>query len=73
MHIISKLILKIIQLKFMDNPTKKIKIFGTFGGDFTPTLLTILGVIMYLRFGCVVGNAGQLGYRKLRPFFTCGL
>ncbi|MCB0079047.1 MAG: hypothetical protein KDD73_16685 [Anaerolineales bacterium] len=34
---------------------------GTFGGVFTPTLLTILGVIMYLREGSVVGNAGLLG------------
>jgi len=37
------------------------KLFGTFGGVFTPTLLTILGVIMYLRQGWVVGNAGLLG------------
>ena len=37
------------------------KLFGTFGGVFTPTLLTILGVIMYLREGWVVGNAGLLG------------
>jgi solute carrier family 12 (sodium/potassium/chloride transporter), member 2 len=36
-------------------------LFGTFGGVFTPTLLTILGVIMYLREGWVVGNAGLLG------------
>jgi len=35
--------------------------FDTFGGVFTPTLLTILGVIMYLRLGWVVGNAGLLG------------
>lgn len=39
----------------------KLKKFGTFGGVFTPTLLTILGVIMYLRLGWVVGNAGLLG------------
>ncbi|MCB9230972.1 MAG: Na-K-Cl cotransporter [Bacteroidia bacterium] len=37
------------------------KKFGTFGGVFTPTLLTILGVIMFLRLGWVVGNAGLLG------------
>ncbi len=37
------------------------KKFGMFGGVFTPTLLTILGVIMYLRLGWVVGNAGLLG------------
>lgn len=31
---------------------------GTFAGVYTPSLLTILGVIMYLRFGWVVGNVG---------------
>ncbi len=31
---------------------------GTFGGVFTPSILTILGVIMYLRFGWVLGNVG---------------
>lgn len=31
---------------------------GTFGGVFTPSILTILGVIMYLRFGWVVGHVG---------------
>ena len=35
--------------------------FGAFKGVFTPTLLTILGVIMYLREGSVVGNAGLAG------------
>lgn len=34
---------------------------GTFGGVYTPSLLTILGVIMYLRFGWVVGNVGLIG------------
>ena len=34
--------------------------FGTFGGVFTPCTLTILGVIMFLRFGQVVGNAGLI-------------
>ena len=32
--------------------------FGTFGGVFTPCTLTILGVIMFLRFGYVTGQAG---------------
>ncbi|MBV1923287.1 MAG: Na-K-Cl cotransporter [Flavobacteriaceae bacterium] len=45
----------------MENQPKQMKKFGTFGGVFTPTLLTILGVIMYLRLGWVVGNAGLLG------------
>lgn len=34
---------------------------GTFGGVFTPSILTILGVIMYMRFGWVVGNVGLIG------------
>ena len=38
-----------------------IKKFGTFGGVFTPSLLTILGVIMYLRIGWVAGHAGLTG------------
>ncbi len=39
----------------------KRKTFGTFQGVFTPTTLTILGVIMYLRQPWVVGNAGVVG------------
>ncbi|MCF8246035.1 MAG: amino acid permease [Saprospiraceae bacterium] len=43
-------------------PYKKAPIkFGMFQGVFTPTLLTILGVIMFLRGPWVVGNAGVLG------------
>ncbi|MCK5856330.1 MAG: amino acid permease [Bacteroidales bacterium] len=38
----------------MPKPTK----FGTFAGVYTPSVLTILGVIMYLRLGWVVGQAG---------------
>lgn len=34
---------------------------GAFGGVYTPSILTILGVIMYLRFGWVVGNVGLVG------------
>lgn len=34
---------------------------GTFDGVFTPSILTILGVIMYLRLGWIVGNVGLLG------------
>ncbi|MFT4601703.1 MAG: amino acid transporter [Arenicella sp.] len=37
------------------------KKFGTFAGVFTPSILTILGVIMYLRMGEVVGNSGLWG------------
>ncbi|MCB0304913.1 MAG: Na-K-Cl cotransporter [Calditrichaeota bacterium] len=35
--------------------------FGTFSGVIRPTILTILGVMMYLREGWVVGNAGLGG------------
>ncbi len=37
------------------------KTFGTLAGVFTPTTLTILGVIMYIRQPWVVGNAGVIG------------
>ena len=36
----------------------RVRSLGTFGGVFTPSFLTIIGVIMYLRFSWVVGNAG---------------
>lgn len=36
------------------------KKFGTFAGVFTPSILTILGVIMYMRLGWVVGEAGLI-------------
>ncbi|MFN3554773.1 MAG: hypothetical protein ACK4VN_02280 [Bacteroidales bacterium] len=37
---------------------QKARKFGTFGGVFTPALLTILSVIMYLRLGWIVGQVG---------------
>lgn len=39
----------------------KQKKFGAFNGVFTPSILTILGVILYLRLGWVSGVAGILG------------
>ncbi len=42
----------------MNNQRKK---YGAFGGVFTPSILTILGVIMYLRLGWVTGVAGLWG------------
>ncbi len=45
------------QKKHVQNPSNKL---GTLIGVFTPTILTILGVIMYLRFGWVVGQVGVL-------------
>jgi amino acid transporter len=35
--------------------------FGTFAGVFTPNVLTILGIILFLRVGWVVGQAGLSG------------
>ncbi len=43
-----------------DDPPNRV-LFGTFTGVFTPTLLTIFGVIMYVRVGWTVGNAGLAG------------
>jgi amino acid transporter len=46
----------------MDSKKNKIAPkFGTMAGVFTPTFLTILGVIMYIRHPWVVGNAGIVG------------
>jgi len=49
----------------MDNNATEIKdkekakgTLGTFAGVFTPSILTILGIILFLRLGYVVGHAG---------------
>ena len=34
--------------------------FGTFSGVLTPSLLTILGVIMYMRLGSIIGNSSGI-------------
>ena len=53
------------------------KRFGTFDGVFTPTFLSILGVVMYLRLGWVVGSVGLVGaigiilLANLITLFTC--
>lgn len=52
---------KDVQQQVEEHEAKEPKKFGTFAGVFTPTLLTILGVIMFLREGWVVGNAGLAG------------
>ena len=44
----------------MENIEKQVesKKLGTFTGVFTPSILTILGIILFMRLGYVVGNAG---------------
>ncbi len=47
--------------------------FGTFAGVFTPNVLTILGLILFLRTGWVVGQAGlgrRYGDRSDRQLIT---
>ncbi len=47
-----------------ENSNLVVEKFGTFLGVYTPSVLTILGLIMYLRFGWVLGNVG-LGFTLL--------
>ena len=48
-------------MKTVDSENKSGYGFGTFQGVFTPSILTIIGVVMYLRFGWVLGNVGLTG------------
>lgn len=50
-----------IKQRFTSTETGSDPKFGTFAGVFTPTVLTILGAIMYLRLGQIVGNSGLIG------------
>jgi len=42
----------------MAETSRQRQTLGTFAGVFTPSILTILGIILFLRLGYVVGNAG---------------
>lgn len=44
-----------------DVPTQSTGRFGMFAGVFTPNILTILGIILFLRIGWVVGQTGLWG------------
>lgn len=46
--------------------------FGTFKGVFTPSILTIFGVIMYLRSGWMLGNVGLAGSLMIVTM-ACGI
>lgn len=48
-------------MKYEDSEKRGGYDFGTFQGVFTPSILTIIGVVMYLRFGWVLGNVGLSG------------
>lgn len=52
---------KDVQRQAEEHEAGQARKYGVFGGVFTPTLLTILGVILFLRQGWVVGNAGLAG------------
>ena len=45
-------------MKNASRVTSQQKTLGTFAGVFTPSILTILGIILFLRMGYVVGSAG---------------
>lgn len=45
--------------------------FGTFGGVFTPSILTILGVIMFMRANFVIGQAGVIGALSILVIAKC--
>jgi len=59
--------------KFAPGPgsSKSSSGFGTFAGVFTPSILTILGVIMYLRFGWVLGQVGLMSTLLIVTLSTC--
>ncbi len=46
-----------LKQKKENNPSSEYKL-GMFPGVFTPSILTILGIILFLRMGYIVGNAG---------------
>lgn len=48
---------KLHRSRSMDEPKK----LGTFSGVFVPTTLNVLSILMFLRFGFILGQAGLLG------------
>lgn len=46
---------------------------GTFSGVFVPTTLNVLSILMFLRFGFILGQAGLLGMLGKWSTFCCSL
>lgn len=56
--LLRQLKLKDIPVTRKSGPKEQEKGMGTFAGVFTPSILTILGIILFIRLGYVVGSAG---------------
>lgn len=49
-------------------PSEKL---GTFSGVFVPTTLNVLSILMFLRFGFILGQGGVLGMMGKMAYFFC--
>lgn len=52
-------------------PTEESKKLGTFSGVFVPVTLNVLSILMFLRFGFVLGQGGLLGILGKLPSQSC--
>lgn len=52
-------------------PTEEPKKLGTFSGVFVPVTLNVLSILMFLRFGFVLGQGGLLGILGKHPSKSC--
>lgn len=50
--------MRVVEARHQGTETATRSGLGTFGGVFTPSVLTILGLILFLRLGYVVGSSG---------------
>lgn len=46
---------------FGPRPVGGVEKLGTFSGVFVPTCLNVLSILMFLRFGFILGQAGVVG------------
>ncbi len=54
------------------SPTETNGTLGTFGGVFTPSILTILGLVLFLRVAYVVGSVGLTQTLAILALSTLG-